>query len=505
MYRTITLNPAPTKARTTALCVSFACALLAGCAIGPDYVRPSVNSPAAFKEAAAASAAAGKWQPLDSAAASVSPAAVTPAEWWKAFKDPVLDTLEQELQINNQNILIAEAQYRAARAALDTANAAFYPTINGSFGGTRAANAIVNNNNGTQSQGASSPNTTVNLSASASWELDVWGKIRRSSEAAGARLDASAADVAAARLSAQALLAQTYIQLRSTELQLDLQKRTVTAYTRYLEFTRNRYSVGVAALLDVSNAESQLATAKAAGYTLELLRAQYEHALATLVGKTPSELSIPGTTALPAQPTTPELIPSNWLATRPDIVAAERRVAAANAQIGVAKAAWFPSLTLTGNVGYRNNELSDLISSPHRFWSLGPSLAMALFDGGARSAAVASAGAAYDQSVATYRQTVLTAFQEVEDNLAAARLVGEEKQEREIAANAARRTREIAVNQYAAGTTGQLEVTAAQGTELSAERTLIDARQRHLQAAVQLYKNTGRVTPAEPEQQEKTP
>ena len=467
------------------------CALLAGCAVGPDYVRPEVNTPTAFKEAATKAEASGQWQTLDKAAAS-APAA--PEEWWKAFKDPALDALEQELQVNNQNILIAEAQYRAARAALDTANAAFYPTVNSSFGGTRAANAIVNNNNGTQSQGASSPNTTVNLSASASWELDVWGKIRRSSESAGAKLDASAADVAAARLSAQALLAQTYIQLRSAELQLDLQKRTVTAYTRYLEFTRNRYSVGVAAMLDVSNAESQLATAKAAVYTLELQRAQYEHALATLVGKTPSELSIPGTAALPAQPATPELVPSNWLATRPDIVAAERRVAAANAQIGVAKAAWFPSLTLTGSAGYRNSELANLISTPHRFWSLGPSLALALFDGGARSAAVASAGAAYDQSVATYRQTVLTAFQEVEDNLAAARLVGEERREREVAANAARRTREIAENQYLAGTSGQLEVTSAQGTELSAERTLIDAQQRHLQAAVQLYKNTGRVS-----------
>lgn len=485
MHRTDTPNP--TLIRTTALWVSLACALLGGCAVGPDYVRPEVNTPARFKEAAAT---ADKWQPLDAAAAS---APVAPAEWWKIFNDPALDALEQELQINNQNILIAEAQYRAARAALDTANAAFYPTVNGSFGGTRAANAIVNNNNGTQSQGASSPNTTVNLSASASWELDVWGKIRRSSESAGAKLDASAADVAAARLSAQALLAQTYIQLRSTELQLDLQKRTVTAYTRYLEFTRNRYSVGVAAMLDVSNAESQLATAKAGVFTLELQRAQYEHALATLVGKTPAELSIPGTASLPAQPATPELIPSNWLATRPDIVAAERRVAAANAQIGVAKAAWFPSLTLTGSAGYRNNELADLISTPHRFWSLGPSLALALFDGGARNAAVASAGAAYDQSVATYRQTVLTAFQEVEDNLAAARLVGEEKREREIASGAARRTREIAENQYLAGTSGQLEVTAAQGTELAAERTLIDARQRHLQAAVQLYKNTGRI------------
>jgi NodT family efflux transporter outer membrane factor (OMF) lipoprotein len=469
------------------------CALLAGCAVGPDYVRPAVDTPANFKEAAAF---AGKWTQLGNTAE------VVPEQWWKVFKDPVLDALQDQVSIDNQNILIAEAQYRAARAALDSANAAFYPTINGNFGGTRAANALSTSTTGTQVQGSRPPANTINLSASASWELDVWGRIRRSSEAAGARLDASAADLAAARLSAHALLAQTYIQLRSAETQLDLQRRTVTAYTRYLEFTQNRYAVGMVGMLDVSNAESQLATAKAASFALELLRAQYEHALATLVGKTPSELTINSTAVLPAQPQTPQLVPSIWLVNRPDIVAAERRVAAANAQIGVAKAAWFPTLTLSGSYGYRNNELADLISAPQRFWSLGPALAMAIFDGGARSAAVETASAGYDQSVATYRQTVLTAFQEVEDNLAAARLVGEERQEREVASRAARRTREISVNQYAAGTSGQLEVTVALATELSAERTLIDARQRHLQAAVQLYKNTGRAVlpPEQPSQ-----
>lgn len=471
--------------RALSLPITLACALLAGCAVGPDYVRPEVVTPEQFKEAAAA----GKWVQLGESTSDA------PEQWWKVFKDPVLDALQEQVSINNQNILIAEAQYRAARAALDGANAAFYPTINGSFGGTRAANAISTSSSGTQVQGSRPPTNTINLSASASWELDLWGRIRRSSEAAGARLEASAADLAAARLSAHALLAQTYIQLRSSEAQLDLQQRTVTAYTRYLAFTRNRFDAGVAGAIDVSNAESQLATARAALHALSLLRAQYEHALATLVGKAPAELALTGTAALPMQPETPALLPSLSLATRPDIVAAERRVAAANAQIGVAKAAWFPTLTLTGSYGYRNSELSDLISAPHRFWSLGPAFALALFDGGARNAAVESASAAYNQSVATYRQTVLEAFQEVEDNLAAARLVGEEKQEREIAARAARRTREIAVNQYAAGTAGQLEVTVAQATELSAERTLIDARQRHLQAAVQLYKNTGRALP----------
>lgn len=457
---------------------------LAGCAVGPDYVRPTLETPESFKQAAAFK---DKWIQLGEAPPLVAQA------WWKMFKDPILDALQEQVRIDNQNIRIAEAQYRAARAALDSANAAYYPSVNGSFGGTRAANALVTNSNNTQSQGARPPTNTINLSASTSWELDLWGRIRRNNEAAGARLEASAADLAAARLSAHALLAQTYVQLRGAEAQLDLQGRTVQAYTRYLELTRNRFNAGVATPLEVSNAESQLATARAGALSAELQRTQYAHALATLIGKTPSALTLEANATLPGLPAVPQLIPSVWLTTRPDVVAAERRVAAANAQIGMAKAAWFPTLTLSGSYGYRNNELADLMTAPHRFWSLGPALAMAIFDGGARRAAVESASASYDQSVATYRQTVLTAFQEVEDNLAAARLIGEETQEREIAARSARRSREIASNQYLAGTSGQLEVSSAQASELSAERTLIEARQRQLLATIQLYKNTAGV------------
>lgn len=480
------------------LSIGLACLMLAGCAVGPDYVRPEVSTPQRFKEAVAS----GKWVQLDEKALSAGSTVST--AWWKVFNDPTLDALQEQVSVDNQNILIAEARYRAARAALDSANASFYPSINGNFGSSRASNALTTNSSGAQVQGSQAPKTTVNLSASASWELDLWGRIRRSSEAAGAKLEASAADLAAAQLSAHALLAQTYVQWRSATMQLELQRRTIDAYERYLTLTRNRFNAGVAGALDVSTAESQLATARATASSLALQQAQYEHALATLVGKTAGDLKLPTatdtaavpTSTLPTMPSLPELVPSTLLATRPDIVAAERRVAAANAEIGVAKAAWFPTLTLSGSYGYRNSSMSDLISAPHRFWSLGPALALSLFDGGARSAAVASAGAAYDESVATYRQTVLTAFQEVEDNLAAARLVGEETREREIAAKAARRSREIALNQYKAGTSGQLEATAALATELAAERTLIDAQQRHLQAAIQLYKNTGSRLPS---------
>lgn len=462
--------------------------LLAACAVGPDYVKPSVDTPAAFKEAP------GNWQQVTGEEVRV------PEAWWRIFNDPVLNELQDQVTIDNQNIKLAEAQYRAARATVDSASAAYYPTVTGNFGRTRAENAITTSAAGTQSVGAASPTTTYTLSASASWEADVWGRIRRNVESADASLEASAADLDAARVSAHALMAQTYIQLRGTEAQLDLYRRTVEAYARYLQLTKNRFSAGVATPLDVSNAESQLATAKASLIATELQRAQYEHAIAVLIGKPPASLILAATNVLPAQPATPQLVPTLWLATRPDLVAAERRVAAANAQIGVAKAAWFPALTLNGSAGYRNAELAGLTTLPHRFWSLGPALAMTLFDGGAKRAAVESASASYDQQVATYRQTVLTAFQEVEDNLASARLTGDEKAERQIAAQAARRAREIAENQYMAGTAGQLEVTTAQANELAAEHNLIDARQRHLLAAVQLYKNTGHTPVAAPTQ-----
>lgn len=453
---------------------------ITGCAVGPDYVRPTVTTPQNFKEAE------GQWIQVGDVEPTV------PTEWWKVFKDDTLDALEAQVNINNQNILIAAAQYRVARATVDTANAAYFPKVTGNFGATRAANALVNNNNGTQSQGAAAPNNTVTLSASTSWEVDLWGELRRASESANASYAASAGDLAAAQLSAQALLAQTYFQLRSTDVQLDLQNRTVEAYTRYLQITKNRVATGVASDLDVNNAESQLATAKATVSTLTLQRDQYEHALAVIVGKTPSEFSLPPG-KLPDQPVTPQLVPSRWLITRPDIVAAERRVAAANAQIGVAKAAWFPTLTLSASGGYRGSSMDNLLTLPHRFWSLGPSLAETIFDGGARSAAIASATASYDQSVATYRQTVLAAFQEVEDNLAAIRLGDEAQQQRVLAAKAANRARDIALNQYQVGVADQLAVITAQASALAADSTLITTRQNLLLAAVLLYKNTGKI------------
>jgi NodT family efflux transporter outer membrane factor (OMF) lipoprotein len=333
--------------------------------------------------------------------------------------------------------------------------------------------------------------TSDALSLSANWEIDVWGRIRRNVESAAARRDASAADLAAARLSAQALLAQTYWQLRTADAQIDLYQRSAVAYARFLDLTRNRLAAGVASPLDVAQAETQLANAEAQAIDWRNQRAQLEHAIAVLVGKQPAAFSLAAEARLPAVPATPPLVPSTLLEGRPDIVAAERRVAAANAQIGVAEAAYFPVLDLTGSLGYRGGSFAGLLTAPNRYWSLGPALALALVDGGARSAAVGGATASYDQAVASYRQAVLAAFQEVEDNLSAARLLEQESEAQGRALAAARRAREIAENQYRAGIVNALNVVSAQTAELSATAASVGIAGRRLQAVVLLFKNTG--------------
>jgi NodT family efflux transporter outer membrane factor (OMF) lipoprotein len=440
---------------------------LAACSPGPDYVRPTIETPSTFKEA-------GEWK--------LAASGEVPAEekWWLAFDDPTLTELEAKVEIDNQNLKAAEAQYRAARAAADSARAAFLPSLSLSAGRSRGAN--------TSGQPVA---TGYSLSAALNWEIDVWGRIRRSVEAADARSTASEADLAAARLSAQALLAQDYIQLRATERQLALLQRTVDAYQRFLDLTRNRLAAGVASPLDVAQAETQLGSAQVQASEAENQRAQFEHAIAVLVGAVPAAFSLGENAQLPTLPATPQLLPSTLLEHRPDIAAAERRAAAASAGIGVADAAYFPVLDLAGSIGFRSGTLANLVSLPNRVWSLGPTLAMTLFDGGARSAAVLQASAGYDQAVATYRQTVLTAFQEVEDNLTAARLLEGESEIQERTLAAARRSREIAENQYRAGINGALNVITAQATELSAEVNAIAIASRRLQARVQLLKNTG--------------
>ena len=450
--------------KTSALIPALVSVLLSACAAGPDYQRPTVDTPAAFKEL-------GDWKPAE-------PREPAADHWWTAFGDPVLDDLQARLEISNQNLRAAEAAYRQALALADAARAAWFPAINASAGATRSASSAA-----TATSGNAPARNSFSVGATVSWELDVWGRIARTVEGADASLAASAADLAAARLSARATLAQTYFQLRAAERQQALLDASVDAYARALELTRNRYAAGVAGKADVAQAESQLRSTRAAALDASLSRSQYEHAIAVLLGLPPAGFTLaPSAAPLPVAPVAVTL-PSALLERRPDIAAAERRVAAANAAIGAAQAARFPVLGLSGNTGFRNARIEDLLTVPSRYWSLGPTLAAAIFDGGARKAAVGQAQAGWEKAVATYRQTVLTAFQEVEDNLASARLLE--------AATAAAEAETIAVNQYRAGTVSYLNVVTAQATHLAARRSANDIATRRLLAAVQLAKNAG--------------
>ena len=453
---------------------------LGGCAVGPDYVRPDVSLPSHFKEA-------GGWRPAQPADE------VLQGRWWERFGDAQLNALVEQVEISNLNVRVAEAQFRQAQGVLGAARAAWLPTLGSNFSATRSQGVSSSTSaasGSTVTPGAPIRNTD-RLSLSSSWEADIWGRVGRNVEANEANVAASERDFRAAKLSAQATLVQVYLQLRINDAQRRLLDETTKAYRRSLEITRNRFEAGVAGRVDVAQAETQLRTTEAQAIDLGIQRAQYEHAIALLLGKAPADLSISATGVLPSLPEVPPSLPSTLLERRPDVAAAERRVAAANAQIGVAQAAFFPALTLSATGGFQNSSLSNLLSVPNRFWSLGPGLALTLFDGGARSAVKEQALAAYDKSVATYRQTVLVAFQEVEDNLAALRVLAEEAGVQREAANSAAESLRLTGNQYQAGTVSYLNVVTAQASSLSAERSAIDIVGRRLLASAALIKALG--------------
>lgn len=458
-------SPRSTNTRVLALAAALlAAGLLAGCATPTPYEKPAVATPAAFKEDAL-------WKRANPQAAAV------PDEWWKLYADPVLDDLQARLVLNNQNLQAAVAQVRAAQAALASARAGSSPTLGATFNASRA------------DPGAGKPANSFSLGASASWEVDLWGRLSGAVDAAGARYQASQDDLDAARLSARASLAQTYFSLRASESQTDTLERAVQAYEKSLELTRNRYQAGVVSAGDVAQAQAQLKSAQAQLIESRAQRAVLEHALAVLVGQAPSQFNLARTAKLPEVPAVPSLLPATLLERRPDIAAAERRVAAAAAQVGVAQAAFFPALTLSGGAGWRGAGIGNLVSAPNLFWSLGPQVVLAAFDGGARQAATDSARASVDQAAASYRQTVLTAFQEIEDNLVQAASLAEEGKTQAEALAAARQSLDIATNQYRAGTVSYLNVVSAQASVLSAERSLIDVNNRRLAAVNQLLKN----------------
>ena len=464
---------------------ALAClALLTGCSLAPTYTVPVVEMPAAYKESALWTQA----RPAD--------APTVPADWWTLFGDPVLNRLQDEAVAGSQTLAATVAQLRVAQAALDSSRAPLLPALGVNAGGTRSVSSGASS--GTVDAagnviGASSgrPRNLYTLQASASWELDLWGRLSSAVDAAAARAQASVDDLAAARLSLQASVAQTYFALRTADAQIVVLDDTLAGYQRSLELTRNRYAAGVASAADVAQAETQLYSTRAQRLESALSRAQLEHALAALLGKAPAAFSLAPDARLPEAPTVPQALPATLLQRRPDIAAAERRVAAANAQIGVARAAFFPALTLSTAAGYRSSTLNDIVSAPNLFWSIGPALALSAFDNGARRAAVASAGFAAEQATANYRQTVIVALQEVEDNLVAAAVLQDEYTVQEQALVAARKALSVAENQYRAGIVTYLAVVTAQASALSAQRSMLDLRNRRLVAVNLLLKNLG--------------
>lgn len=446
-------------------------ASLAGCEVGPDYHRPAVETPGAYKEL-------GKWkqaQPQDR---------VLRENWWEIYHDPVLNGLLDQVAVSNQNVLLAAAQYRQARALLDAAMAAYWPTVTAGVSSTSSHTASTQ-------FAIKGVNTFDNIALNAGWELDIWGRIRRLVEASRASAAASAADWAAAILSMQTTLGESYMQLRIVDRQTELLQRMVAADRTTLQITRNMYEGGTVSNLNVELANTQLKSTEAQMLDLGVQRAQLEHAIALLIGKAPADFSLPPDGTLPALPSTPVAVPSALLERRPDIAAAERRVAAANAEIGVAEAAFFPTLTLNATGGYQGVSFANLISAPYQYWSVGPALAGTLFNGGLFSAQKAEAVAAYDTTVATYRQTVLTGFQEVEDNLAALRILKQEIVVQQAAVASAHAALDIANNQYAAGTVSYLNVLTAQVAALNADSSNLNMAGRDLVASVGLVTALG--------------
>lgn len=457
--------------------ILFLCLLLpVACTVGPDYVKPTPleTMPTAYKELKGWKVA----QPRD----------VTITErWWELYNDPELNSLEGLVAISNLNIASAEAQFRQARALVQAAKAGYFPALSIGASATRSKSS---GNLGVGS-GAGSTVSNFQLPLDVTWELDLWGRIRRGVEASEAGAQASAADLAAATLSAQAELASDYFQLRVLDTQRQLLDDTTAVYRTSLKVTKYRYTAGVAAKSDVLQAETQLRSTEAQAIDLGVQRAQLEHAIALLIGKPPAAFSLPPVSRTFVIPFIPAGLPAELLERRPDIASSERRMAAANAQIGIATSAYYPTIKLSATAGFEASSLASWFAWPSRFWSVGPAVSAALFDGGLRASQSEQARAAYDATVALYRETVLTGFQEIEDNLAALRILEEESRIQEQAVHASRQVVTVTANQYQAGTVAYLNVLFAQSTALANERTALGLVGRRLVASVLLVKALG--------------
>jgi NodT family efflux transporter outer membrane factor (OMF) lipoprotein len=456
----------------------LALALLAGCMVGPDYKRPDAPEAAAFKEAPPEG-----WKlstPIDT---------LPKGAWWTIYHDPALDGLEAQVALSNQNIKTFEAQYRQAQAIVDEARSQELPTVDATAGVTRSSSS--SNSSGGTSTFSRGARTQYSAEATATWDLDLWGRIRRQVESDVASSQVSAADLANATLSAQETLANDYFQLRFQDALTQLLTDTVKADEEALRITQNQYNAGTAAPSDVAQAETELAAARAQLIAAGVQRQSFEHAIAVLTGVPPSGLTIsPGTLAKDV-PNVPTGLPSTLLERRPDIAAAERAMAEQNALIGVAVAAYYPDISLSADYGFTGNPIGKLFRAANRIWSLGANASETLFDGGERDAAVRAAQASYDASVATYRQTVLTAFQQVEDELSSLRILEKQAGAETEAVRAAQRSLDIALNEYRAGTVAYTTVVTAQTALLSDQQAALTVQESRLVASATLVAALG--------------
>jgi len=450
--------------------------LLSACAVGPKYSRPPAETPSAYKELDGQAEAWKAAQPRD---------AVIRGKWWEIFNDPQLNALQEKVSISNQNIAAAAANVLAAGAMIREARAQYFPTITANPGIT----------NTRLSSGFGKPLSIVftgySLPFEASWEPDLWGRVRGTARANALAAQVSVADLENARLSAQADLAADYYQLRAQDSLKRVLDSTVSAYEEALELTRDLYTAGMDSDEAVAQAEAQLKATKAQDITLGVLRAQYEHAIALLEGQPASEFSLPAESLTEDPPPIPIGVPSELLERRPDIAAAERAVAQANVQIGIARTAFYPAVTLSASAGLQSISIAKWFAWPSRIWSVGPSLAQSIFDAGLRRATVQQFQATYDQTVATYRQTVLTAFQQVEDNLAALRILAQTIEQQDSAIESAERSLEEAEARYKAGLDPYLNVLTAQTILLNDQQAAVNFQMQRMVSSVQLIKALG--------------
>jgi NodT family efflux transporter outer membrane factor (OMF) lipoprotein len=459
--------------------------LSGGCTVGPKYQKPAAAIPTEYKEPPPESFKEfGEWKTAQPSDQTIR------GKWWEIFKDPELSGLEEQVSISNQNILAAEAQFRAAREAVRIARSGLFPTVttSPSIVGSRSSSTLTSSSAGNSASGA---RVTYSLPVDLSYVVDLWGSIRRSITASAEAAQVTAAQLENARLSFHAELAQVYFELRGVDADQELLERTVKSYEDYLLLTQARFDSGVASGGDVAQARTQLDTARAQLTDLGIARAQFEHAIAILVGKPPSALSIPLGGIKSQPPSIPVGVPSALLERRPDIAGAERQMAAINEEIGIAKAAYYPTLTLGASAGLASSAFTTWFTWPSRLWAVGPQLVETIFDAGRRHAQVAQVQAVYDAAVADYRQTVLTGFQQVEDNLAALRILESEASIQEQAVRAAQDSLAISTYQYGAGTASYLQVVVSQAVAFQNERSAVDILTRRMVASVLLIEALG--------------